>query len=249
MKKNTGRCDRDKNGHCPPMMGVDKAKTHDTFCSVDELQYTDPRSFERTVALTDANISARVEADIKLPTFANDIKHIRKNVHLTQCQVIPIENPSLSVANQTNILDVYVEGFVHKNIQYSEGPEGYVKDYSVNVPFKCYERITLPTLNTVLIANSQKSNQIQEIRVIDDAGMGADRCEFGSITFENLNEPVECKLLRARVSQRDFTKNFNTWGQFNKITEKMAIDFVLRLTQVQRRAEAGGTLPETFFEE
>lgn len=250
MKKNTGRCGGSKNGHCPPMMGVDKAKTHDTFCNVDELQYIDPRNFERTVALTDANISARVEADIKLPTYANDIKHIRKNVHLTQCQVIPVENTTDTLPpNQTNLLDVYVEGYVHKNIQYSEGPEGYVKDYSVNVPFKCYERIELPTFNTVLIANSQKSNQIQEIRVTDDAGMGADRCEFGSVTFENFNYPVECKLLRARVSQRDFTENFNTWGQFNKITEKMAIDFVLRLTQVQRRAEAGPTEPETFFEE
>ncbi len=160
------------------------------------------------------------------------------------------EDPTAPAATTTDLLDLYIEGYVHKNIQYSEGPEGYMKDYSVNVPFKCYERVELTASgNTANIAPSQKSNQIQEIRVTDDAGMGADRCEFGSITFENLNRPVECRLLRARVSQRDFSENFNTWGQFNKVTEKMAIDFVVRLTQVQRRPGAGDNPGETYFTE
>ncbi len=247
MKRNTGKCGN-KYGYCPPMQGVDKAKTHDHFCTVGDLD--NQRTIERTVILADAPVSSRVEADIKLPTFASDIKHIRKNVHLTQCQVVPVEPTNTSIpVGETNLLDLYIEGYVHKNIQYAEGPEGYVKDYSVNVPFKCYERIELDTNNTANIATSQKSNQIQEIRVTDKAGMGADRCEYGSVTFENFNQPVECHMLRARVSQRDFSENFNTWGQFNKVTEKMAIDFVVRLTQLQRRPNAGDNPGEDNFED
>jgi len=241
MKKNTGNCGN-KHGHCPPMQGVDKAKTHDHFCTVGGLE--NQRLIERTVLLADAPISTRLEADIKLPTYANDIKSIRKNVHLTQCQVIPVDPTETAIPEgETNLLDVYMEGYVHKNIQYSEGSKGYVKDYSVNVPFKCYERVELNPRNTANIAISQKSNQIQEVRVTDKAGMGADRCEYGSVTFENFNRPVECHLLRARCSQRDFSENFNIWGQFNKITEKLTIDFVVRLTQLQRREIDAGPNP------
>jgi len=247
LKKNTANsCGNNK--HCPPMMGSDTAKSKDHFCTVGPLQ--NQRDIERTVILADVPISSRVEADVQLPTYANDIKHIRKNVHLTQCKVIPIEPTTpLSVPNTTNLLDLYIEGYVHKNIQYSEDGYGYVRDYSINVPFKCYQRITLDAANTANIGTSQKSNQIQEVRVSDKDGMGADRCEFGSITFENLNNPVECQLLRARVSERDFPENFNVWGQFNKITEKMTIDFVVRLTQEQRRDDAGANPGETVFEE
>jgi len=249
MRKNTGRCGGNKHDHCPPMMGVDKAKTHADFCDFGTVE--NPLDIERTVILGDVPVRSSVEADVHLPSYASDIKHIRKNVHLTQCEAVPVKLPGLNVTNQ---LDLYLEGYVHKNIQYSEGHGSYVKDYSVNVPFKCYNRVTLPSgasgqRNTVNIATSQKSNQIQEIRVTDDKDMGADRCEFGSITFENLNEPVECRLLRAKVSQMDFSKNFNTWGQFNKVTEKLTIDFVVRLTQIQRREDAGMNPGETYFEE
>lgn len=227
------------------MMGSDATKSRDHFCDVGPL--VNQRDTERTVILADVPISSRVEADIELPSYANDIKHIRKNVHLTQCEAMPIEPTTpLECPNTTNLLDLYIEGFVHKNIQYSEEGYGYVKDYSVNVPFRCYQRVTLNANNTVNFATSQKSNQIQEVRVSDKDGMGSDRCEFGSITFENLNNPVECHLLRARVSEMDFPENFNTWGQFNELTEKMTIDFVVRLTQKQRR-EAAGPNPGGYY--
>ncbi|MEE6208543.1 hypothetical protein U3A55_00010 [Salarchaeum sp. III] len=229
-------------------MGSDTAKSKDHFCTVGPL--ANQRTIERTVILADVPISSRVEADVELPSFANDIKHIRKNVHLTQCKVIPIQPAvPLAVPNTTNLLDVYIEGYVHKNIQYSEDGYGYVRDYSVNVPFKCYQRVTLDPGNTANIAISQKGNQVQEVRVSGKDGMGADRCEFGSVTFENLNNPVECQLLRARVSERDFPEDFNVWGQFNNVKEKMTIDFVVRLTQKQRRPDAGPNPGEKDFDE
>ena len=87
--------------------------------------------------------------------------------------------------------------------------------------------------NPLTFCFSQKSNEAQEIREMDKNGMGSDRCAFGSRTFENFNEPVECKLLTAEINEMDFLKKFDRFGNFNQVTEKMAIDLLLRLTQVQ----------------
>lgn len=239
MNRNTG-CGCSSHGKCPPMQACDIAKTHDHFCTQGPLQNIN--DFERTVILADVPLTINVEADIKLPTFANDIKHIRKNVHLTQCQAIPVFFPNSP--GLTDSLNLYIEGYVHKNIQYSEGCSGNIKDHSVNVPFKCYQPVT--GLFHFPFFTSQKDN-ILEIRDLAKDGMGSDRCSFGSITFENLNEPIECKLLRARVTQMDFPKNFDPWGRFEKITEKVTVDLVVRLTQIQRRDDAGPTVGELFF--
>lgn len=242
MKKNTG-CGCNSHDKCPPMQSCDTAKTHDHFCTLGTLQNVN--DFERTVILADVPITANVEADIRLPSFANDIKSIRKNVHLTQCKAIPVPDPAAPGFAQS--LNLFIEGFVHKNIQYSEGCSGNIKDFSVNVPFKCFQPIPPGLLFHFPFFTSQKSNQITEIRELAKDGMGSDRCSFGSVTFENLNEPIECKLLRARVSQMDFPKHFDNWGRFNKITEKVTIDLVVRLTQLQRRENAGGSVGEIFF--
>jgi hypothetical protein len=80
---------------------------------------------------------------------------------------------------------------------------------------------------------SQKSNQVQEIRELDKDGMGSNRCSFGSVTFENFNEPIKCKLVKSKITEFDFPKNFDNWGNFKEITEKMTIDLTVRLTQKQ----------------
>lgn len=225
MKRNTG-CGCNSHDKCPPMQACNTAKTHDHFCEV--INTTNTGAEEEIVVIADVTLGINVEADIKLPTPANDIKHIRKNVFLTQCEAIPEAPGELGFSDE---ISLYIEGYVHKNIQYSEGCSGNIKDFSVNVPFKCYQRIT--SVEPIATSFSQKSNQISEIRILAKDGMGSDRCDFGSITFENFNEPIKCKILKAEVIQRDFPKNFDTWGRFNKITEKMHVRLAVRLTQKQ----------------
>ncbi|WP_433744439.1 CsxC family protein [Falsibacillus pallidus] len=228
MKRNTGCGSSNSMKKCPPMQACDTAKTHGDFCTVGNP--TNTGSTERTAILADVPITTNVEADIYLPSSAQEIKAIRKNVYLTQCKAIPVPP---TTGTTTTAVNLYIEGYVHKNIQYSEGCDGYIRDYSVNVPFKCFHPVT--GLANINFATSQKSNQIQEIRDLAPDGHGADRCSFGSITFENYNEPIECKLLTSRVVQMDFPHDFDRWGNFEQITEKMTIDFVVRLTQLQRQ--------------
>lgn len=239
MKRNTG-CGCGGNDHksCPPLPGCDVAKSNSFKCETDTFLVG---ALDLDVVLADVFVETIVEADIHLPTPARDIKHIRKNVHLTQCKATP------DFADRFRV-KLFVEGFVHKNIQYVEGCRGDVKDFSVNVPFRCFDFVTLeqPVVFPIPFGNpfSLKSNQGLEIRELAADGMGADRCNFGSITFENNNEPIKCKLLSSAVDQWDITSDFNNFGNFSKITEKMSIALILKLSQKQQHGTPGG-LTET----
>ncbi|WP_173917516.1 CsxC family protein [Halobacillus sp. Marseille-Q1614] len=224
MKKNTG-CGY---GHkkCPALPPNDKAKSRSLFTASEQFANADDQ--EITVVLGDVLIQSLTEADFYLPTYARAIKNIEKNVSLTQCKAIPVvDNP--------NYVKLFVEGIVHKNIQYVENAYGVVKDYSIDIPFKAYDQVELanPVDFPFDFEYSVKDNVLQRRELAKD-GMGADRCEFGSLTFEINNEPIKCKLLASAVNQWDIVKNFDNWGRFNKVTEKMDINLVIKLTQKQQ---------------
>ncbi|WP_286230260.1 CsxC family protein [Neobacillus mesonae] len=234
MSRNCG-CGGSSHSHshrgksCPPMQACDTAKTHDHFCTA-AVTTTAGGTTEVIQIIGDVTVNTNVEADICLPSSAHDIKNITKNVYLTQCKAIPVPPTSGSSTTSANL---YIEGYVHKNIQYSEGCDGYIKDYSVNVPFKCYQLVT--GLRPIFFRGfSQKSSQVQEIREIAEDGMGSDRCSFGSRHFEFFNEPVECRLLNHTINEFEFPHSFDRWSNFEKLTEKITINFTVRLTQLQR---------------
>lgn len=213
---------------CPPLPACDTAKSHTSFCDVGTA--TNTGSIEETVVLGDVPIQTLTESDIYLPSPATDIKNIRKNVYLTQCKAVPVIPEGFPDTAPTAV-KLYVEGYIHKNIQYVDGCEGSVKDYSVNAPFKCYSLVD--DLEDIDWQFSNKSSQTNEIRELAKDGMGADRCSFGSFTFEFLNEPIKCKLLNANVTQVDVLSDFDRFGRFDKITEKAEVNLVVRLTQRQ----------------
>lgn len=232
MKKNTGcgcgghNDHNDHDGKCPPQPACDKAKSESLFCDAE--QFAGPGEFEETVVLADVLLQTMTEAHIHLPSHATDIKHIQKNVKLTQCKALP-------VAGNPFLVKLFVKGFVHKNIQYVEDCSSVVKDYSVNVPFSCFQQVQLasPVAFPFDREFSIKNNVLQRRELAKD-GMGADRCNFGSITFEINNEPIKCKLLSSAVNQWDILQDFDNWGRFNKITEKMEVILVIKLTQLQQ---------------
>ncbi|WP_208639651.1 CsxC family protein [Halobacillus trueperi] len=228
MRKNTG-C-RNGYGHgkkCPPLSS-DVAKSKSLFTASEEFSTDDT---EETIILGDVLIQSLTEADFELPSYARAIKNIEKNVSLTQCKAIP-------VVGNPGYVKLFVEGVVHKNIQYVEDGYGYVKDYSIDIPFKAYDQVELA--NDVQypfdFPYSVKDNVLQRRELAKD-GMGADRCEFGSLTFEIYNQPIKCKLLASAVNQWDIVHHFDNWGRFNKVTEKMDINLVIKLTQKQQDLE------------
>jgi hypothetical protein len=232
MKKNTGcGCGGHNDIHdhkgCPPAPACDTVKSKSLFCDVENFATPGGEGAEERVILGDVLVQTLAEAHIQLPTFASDIKHIRKNVKLTQCKALP-------VTGNPNFVKLFVEGFVHKNIQYAEDCSGVIKDYSVNVPFSCFQQVQLTRPLLFPFGEFSVKNNVLERREIAKDGMGADRCTFGSLTFEINNEPVQCKLLASAVNQWDILNHFDNWGRFDKITEKMEVILVLKLTQLQQ---------------
>ncbi|WP_417897197.1 CsxC family protein [Bacillus haimaensis] len=233
MKRNTGcGCgsgsgSRSNHDFCPPAPPCDVADTiHQGGCNVEPFPVIADE--ERTIVLTDITLQTNVESQIKLPTFAREIKHIRKNVSLTQCKAIP------SVLNPSTVVKLYVRGIVHKNIQYVEDCTGVVKDYGVDVEFSCFQDVTLENPIFFPFGRFSQKGSIDEVRELAKDGMGANRCTFGSATFEVFNEPIGCKLLFAFVNDLDFLENFDNWGRFNHVTEKMEVLLGIKLFQKQQ---------------
>jgi hypothetical protein len=228
MMKNTG-CGCNGNGHndCPPKMECDKVHSKSGECNITPFAVSGAE--ELTVVLADVVLQTQVEADIKLPSHARDIKSIRKNVKLTQCKVV---RNSFDPTNLTAKL--FVEGFVHKNIQYVEDCQGWVKDYSVNVPFRCFQIVPLTLPAEYPFGEFSIKNNILERRELAADGMGADDCTTGSLHFEIFTEPVQCKLLFAVVDEWDLFRNHDNWGRFDKIVEKMDVVLGIKLFQKQQ---------------
>ncbi|QNF28462.1 CsxC family protein [Metabacillus elymi] len=240
MKRNTGcgcNDNHSKQHGCPPGPSCDVAHSTSGECTVTEFPVVADE--ERTVVLTDITLQTIVKADIKLPTFAREIKSIRKNVSLTQCRAVPsFLDPSLTVK-------LWVEGIVHKNIQYVEDCNGWIKDYSVDVPFDCF--IEVPLENPIFFPFGQfsRKSSVDEVRELSKDGHGADRCSFGTVTFEVFNEPIGCKLLFAAVNELDELSNFDNWGRFDRVTEKMEVLLALKLFQKQQNFTPPTIAPTT----
>ena len=177
------------------------------------------------VPLAEVEVQAEVEADIQLPTAAREIKHMRRNVSLKQCKAIRSKM-------DTHTVKLFITGVVHKNIQYVESCSGNVKDYSVDIPFTCSQSVYVK--NDPDYEHLSQKNTVYERRFIDGKGHGADRCTSGAYTYEYYNQPIECKLLFSFVNDLDLYKDFDSWGRFSRITEKMEVGLFFKLLQEQQ---------------
>jgi hypothetical protein len=227
MKRNT-RSDCNDQGKYFPQHVCDKAQAktiecfNESFSPIADVQKFPV--FDIPVVLAEVELQADVEVDIKLPTPAREIKWTRKNVSLKQCKAIPsIQRPGF--------VKLFITGVLHKNFQYVEDCSGYVKDYSVDVPFSCIQQVQV--FNRVIEFPSQKAS-VDERIFLDKKGHGADQLTAGSVTFEFYNEPIECKLLFSAVNELDIYKKFDRFGHFEKVTEKIEINLGFKLLQNQQ---------------
>ncbi|MDQ0243043.1 hypothetical protein J2S09_000579 [Bacillus fengqiuensis] len=234
MKKNTG-CGCNDHKSCPPLSACDRVKAERTDCDnksfpPDGVMLKTP-VLDALVPLAEVDVQALVEADIYLPTPAREIKQIRKNISLKQCRAIPS-------AFDPKIAKVFITGILHKNIQYVDHT-GFVRDFSVDVEFSCNEKVKLwnpvrTPFENFGIDYSVKNSNVFEYRELAKDQHGGNRCVSGSATFETFNEPIQCKLLGTYINELDLYKDFNKFGKFDKVTEKMEILLFLKLSQPQQ---------------
>lgn len=249
MKKNTG-CGSNHHNSCPTDLSCDVVRSKHVNCDVDSFEPCStlfPRTIKTPVTLAEVILEADVEADITLPTAAREIKQIRKNISLKQCRAIPSFLPPES--GEPGFVKLFVTGVIHKNIQYVEDCSGFVRDYSTDVEFSCNQRVQIfepieipanPFLDPPFPGFSVKNSTFERREITPD-GMGANRCVGGSLTFESFHEPIHCELLSSAVNELDLFKNFDHWGRFRKITEKIEVLLFFKLLQNQQIAYSAQT--------
>lgn len=225
MKENTS-CGGHKE--CPSNELSHTVKSHSGQSRVEP--FTTSGDVEERIVLADLVLQTQVEADIKLPTPASAIKQIKKNVKITQCKAIRDNLDPTGL-----FVKLFVEGFVHKNIQFSEGGHGCLQDFSVNVPFRIFQRVPVEIPALFPFGEFSIKDSILERRELSKDGHGADECQTGSLHFEVFTEPIQCKLLFAIVDEWDLFDEHDNWGRFEKITEKMDIILGLKLFQQQQQ--------------
>ncbi|MBS4192723.1 hypothetical protein KHA94_21510 [Bacillus sp. FJAT-49705] len=228
MRKNTCGCHG--HDHCPPQMECKTVKSVSGECKSED--FFSPGEFEQTVVLNDIIIQIPVEADIKLPAHAKDLKLVKKNVKLKQCKVV---KNSFDPTHKS--VKLFIEGVVHKNIQFVESCDDKVRDFSVSVPFRCFRKVHLNKPAQFPFGEFSIKKNVLERKEIAKNGHGADECITGSLTFEVFTEPVECKLLFAVIDEWDIFKKHDSFGRFRKITEKMDVVLGIKLFQKQQCPE------------
>ncbi|MDU5081944.1 CsxC family protein [Tissierella carlieri] len=207
------------------------------------------------VVLAELTIQFNVNALIKLPELALEIKNIKKKVKITQCTLL----------QPTNVL--FIKGFVRKNIDYStgkcanmEGVCGELHHCTIDVPFECSTPVTFSTPPAELAVNS--SAEFEFFKVSDlphkhfaekDKLLSGDFSEFNQIIVENFNELPFCELISARIFEFDeFIGRHRPYDSefpfeekfFHKIEEKMVIELTVKILQnrqVEIPPTTGGT--------
>lgn len=194
------------------------------------------------VVLAELTVRFNVNAFIKLPELALEIKDIKKRLKITQCMLL----------QPTNIL--FIKGYVRKNIDYStrecsnrEGVCGEIHHCTVDVPFECSTPVTFTTAPAPLLTNTV--SEFEYFRTTDlpnkyfaekDDLLSGDLSEINQFRTENFNELPFCELITATLYEFDeFIGRHRPEGYefpfeeklFNKLEEKMVIELTLKLLQ------------------
>ncbi|MGM0847058.1 MAG: CsxC family protein [Bacillota bacterium] len=216
MTKNSSFPGHSKKKQC------EKSNVKSVSCQADS--YKVPGGTYVPVILAYVNLKTDISSQVKLPSPAKEIKSIKKNVSLKKCEVL--QHPG-----SRGKAKIFVKGTIHKNIQYVESCNGYLRDYSIDVPFTCIDEISLPGADRKI--KSQKSSLNHEYKYSSKNKLGADPYKAGSFTHEYFNEPIECVLKSADIFEIDLYKDYDNLERFTTLTENMEVNLWLMLVQNQ----------------
>lgn len=185
------------------------------------------------VVIAEANVQVYVESMVKLEEPALEIARSRKNLYLTQYDLMHGDN------NSGKLL---LSGYVRNNIEYSTAKvlgnssvSGYLSHTTVNIPFKCFAKIdfTIPP-------ESNTNDAMVETMEANDGVLGANRQVQGFVNSERFNEKIYCELTESRIHDtsvkqdaRPLAESDSDESTFQSFRETMVIELRLRLLQNQ----------------
>lgn len=186
------------------------------------------------VVIGEVTVQFDIEAKIKLPEPALEIKRIKKNVFLTQCRLIAHTNK------------VFLGGFVRKNIEYAtidciteKAICGDIKHCTVRVPFQCTAEV-----KCLKPADFFPNSPVKQITYFDEKNLGIDVEEKDFISSETFNEKVYCELKKSSIYEADIIQDAKPIPchpmeqEFQIFIEKEVVCLTLSLLQNQQIGKA-----------
>lgn len=200
------------------------------------------------VVLAERDIQIDVDAKIELKEDFFEIKRIKKDVFLTQCELIPTAGRRNPTTGELISGKLFISGFVQKNFEFAtakcvthEAVSGNIQHTTVKVPFHCVTEVEFERQPIIRFRTTQR-----EIEFLEDhekkekckeAIMGVTPCQRNFEDEINFTEKPFCELVSARIFEADTNKEHSYYEEtkeFEKIEEKMVIFLRIKVLQLQQ---------------
>lgn len=186
------------------------------------------------VVLAEPTIQIDIEAVVRLQKPALEIKHIRKEVHVTECKLLPTP--------QCKTFKLFLNGFVRENIEFAtvacrsgDGISGTMEFTALEIPFHCVTTFT-PTISPEFFFTKTKPQF--ELDLLAENGLERDPKEIGSITKELFTEKPFCELVSSEVIELDIEEDekkelrgFQGTTTFQILRETMVVEITVKVLQ------------------
>ncbi|OIJ10385.1 hypothetical protein BKP37_17715 [Anaerobacillus alkalilacustris] len=238
--------DQKKFGHkyCKKQTNIDSVSVTDGCCLNSDLNQKEKHrglTVKVPVVLAEPQVEINLESFVKLQEPAIEVKRIRKNVELTQCEIVPSY-----YRNKKPVFKLFLAGFVRKNIEYATADlgnrhkiHGNIRHTTVKVPFSCITEITIEK-GVSPSFHFQDPNPVAELEFLDPCTkLSRDQREFGNINSEFLNEKPFCELINTSVIELDIILDDHCFKKgadrtFRTLKEKMVVLITLKVLQNQQ---------------
>lgn len=204
-----------------------------------------PVVIKAPVVLAEPRLEISAVSVIRLENPALEIKRIKKNVYLKQCEILQdLSDPYFGT--------LFVVGFIRKNIEYATGDcydkdviSGKIKHTTVKIPFTCATRVRFDELPVFRVTPApvqveflRKGIQISE--PCDEGITGHSPCQFNLRTTEFFNEDIFGELVSAEIIESDFLENpskdhcEDLDRTYKEVREKVVVYLTIKLLQNQQ---------------
>ncbi|MGH4140200.1 CsxC family protein [Clostridium sp.] len=189
-----------------------------------------------------------VEAEFRLQEPYFEIKRIKKNVYLTQCELLPRTNVSpigIPISGK-----LFISGFVRKNIEYATADcvedkivSGRIAHTTIDVPFTTVTEVIYAIAPIINVRGIQTEiDYLSGCACHDCTGtvIGKLGCQQSFEDVVPFTEKPYCELELVRIIEEDLHRNpVDTYSEFNvqlydKVIEKMVIYVTVKVLQLQQ---------------
>jgi hypothetical protein len=208
------------------------------------------------VTLAELQVSTSLVANIHFPDPVLEIKDIKKRVKIVQCRLMTPPAPTAAPTFSTGPFQLFLKGFVRKNIQYAtpsphssgECVSSVIKSLTTDIPFECVTTVTLaspvllPQVNTRTEFDFFREQKLGHGFPEKDHLLSSDLSQFHQESTQFYNQLPFCELLASNITEWDEAVDRKPLpgnapfeeGTFENIVEKMFLQFTIKILQNQQ---------------